>query len=205
MLLDHAYFGVIGSCKQKIISMKRLFKKVSLSYVNALIIGALFLLFSTATYAANPVKPLSNKVLKKIEERYDKQTRSLFTGKGSEKNVLALKRLVAEEVNPELAIEAIKKYDKARKYRSGSAQKRKAISEIEDLFEGSKISKKKGRDIMIGAGSSISARKSKTVQKTYQKANRPSCSNKISVTKRAPKVKYQDPDRLAKEILLAAF
>ena len=171
-------------------------------HINAFMLVGIFLIFSASSYAANTVKPLSNKVLKKIEEKYDKQTRSMFSGKGSEKNVLALKRLIAEEVNPDLAITAIKKYDQAKKYRSGSEEKREAIEEIEALFANSNISSKEGRDIIIGAGGAVRARKDKKVQTTYQKANKPSCSNKRTSMTKAPKIKYQDPDRLAESVLL---
>ena len=126
----------------------------------------------------------------------------MFSGKKSAKNVLALKRLIAEDVDPDLAILAIKKYNEAENYRSGSKQKREAFQEIEDLFANSKIDSKKGRDIMIGAGGAVTARKDKKVQTTYQKANRPSCSNKRTSMKRAPKIKYKDPDRLAESVLL---
>ena len=170
--------------------------------VNTFMLLGIFMVFSASGYAANIVKPLSNKALKKIEEKYDKQTRDMFSGKGSEKNVLALKRLIAEEVNPDLAIAAIKKYDQAKKYRSGTTEKREAFEEIEALFANSNISSKEGRDIIIGAGGAVRARKTKTVQTTYQKANKPSCSNKITSTKRAPKMKYQDSDRLAESVLL---
>ncbi|MCB0841357.1 MAG: hypothetical protein KDD99_32030, partial [Bacteroidetes bacterium] len=47
-------------------------------HINAFMLVGIFLIFSASSYAANTVKPLSNKVLKKIEEKYDKQTRSMF-------------------------------------------------------------------------------------------------------------------------------
>ena len=172
------------------------------SKVKALIIAGLCLIFATTSYAAHTVKPLSGKALKKIEEKYDKETRKMFSGKNSDKNVLALKRLIAEDIDPDLAILAIKKYNEAESYRSGSKQKREAFQEIEDLFAKSKIDSKKGRDIMIGAGGAVRARKDKKVQTTYQKANKPSCSNKRTSMKKAPKIKYQDPDRLAESVLL---
>lgn len=194
--------------------MQRLIRKTLLAYaigfqirlnknIIALILGSLFLIFSTSTYAASPVKPLSNKVLKTIEEKYDKQTRKIVSGKNSEKNVLALKRLLAADVNPDLAIAAVKKYAEARSYRSGSIQRRNAYTEIETLFANSNIDSKQGRDIMIKAGSSISARKCKTMQQTSHNANKPSCRSKKTVTKKATKVKHQDPDRLAESILLS--
>ena len=190
--------------------MEKFNRNIPLTYLNdfrtrmnIFMLVSIFLIFSSSVYASNTVKPLSNKALKKIEERYDKQTRKMFSGKGSEKNVLALKRLIAEEVNPDLAIAAIKKYNTAKRYRSGSVQKRKAFSEIEALFANSKISSKEGRNIIIGAGGAVVARKDKKVQTTYQKANKPSCSNKRTSMKKAPKIKYQDPDRLAESVLLA--
>ena len=188
--------------RQLIINILFAFRSRLNKHMNLFLLVGLFLMFSTAIYAASPVKRLSNKVLKKIEEKYDEQTRNLFSGKGSEKNVLALKRLIAEEVNPDLAIVAIKKYDQAKKYRSGSEEKREVIEEMEALFANSNVSSKEGRDIIIGAGGAVHARETKTVQNTYQKANKPSCKNKITGTKRAPKVKYQDPDRLAESVLL---
>lgn len=193
--------------------MERFIQKVLFSTLNifqagmskeiqVLIAGGLFLIFSSHLYAANPVKPLSHKALKKIEEKYDKETRKIFSGKGSEKNVLALKRLIAEDVNPDRAIVAIRTYNKAVKYRSGSLQKRKMIQQMEVIFSGSKICWKKGRDIVIGAGTAISARKARTMTHTSYNPNKPSCRANVSAIKRAPKVKYQDPDRLAENVLL---
>ena len=171
-------------------------------FAKALFLGGIFLIVSTILYAGGPVKSLSNKALKKIEEKYDKETRSLFSGKNSDKNVLALKRLIAEGVDPDLAITAIKKFNEAKKYRSGSVEKRKALALIEDLFVTTNISWKKVRDTMMGAGGAIAARKSRTVQKTYTARNKPSCRSKTTISQRAPKVKYQDPDRLAESAIL---
>ncbi|MEM7368735.1 MAG: hypothetical protein AAF587_09025 [Bacteroidota bacterium] len=170
--------------------------------IRMMIATVICLICSASLFAASPVKPLSNKVLKTIEGKYDKETRKMFSGKGSEKNVLALKRLIAEEVNPDLAISAIRMYNQARSYRSGSKQRRAAIREMEVLFSSSNICWKKGRDIVIGASTAIAARKSRTVQNTYQNPNKPSCRSKRTVSKRAPKVKFQDSDRLAENVLL---
>jgi hypothetical protein len=55
---------------------------------------------------------------------------------------------------------------------------------------------------LIGAGGAVTARKDKKVQTTYQKANKPSCSNKRTKMTKAAKIKYDDPDRLAESVLL---
>ena len=165
-------------------------------------LAGMFMGVSTLIYASGPVKPLSNKALKNIEEKYDKEVRSLFSGKSSEKNVLALKRLIAEEVNPDLAIVAIQKYNEAKQYRSGSVERRNALDKVASLFTSHPISWKKCRDIMMGAGSAIAARKTKTTQKTYNDHRKPSCRSKKTKRQRAAKIKYQDPDRLAESVLL---
>ena len=153
-------------------------------------------------YAGAPVKSLSGKALKTIEGKYGKETRSLFSGKGSDKNVLALKRLIAEGIDPDLAIAAITKYQDAKKLRSGSAQKREALNSIEALFVGSQLSAKKGLAIILGSGSAVIARESKKALSTSQSPNKPSCSAKKTVTKRAKKIKFNDPDQLAEHVIL---
>ena len=73
------------------------------------VLGLWFILSisSMGLYAGGTVKPLCKKSLKKIEAKYGKDIKALFSGKGSDKNVLALKRLIAEEIDPDLAITAI--------------------------------------------------------------------------------------------------
>jgi hypothetical protein len=53
--------------------------------MTVLIIAGLCLIFSTPSFAANTVKRLSGKALKKIEAKYDKETRKLFSGKTATK------------------------------------------------------------------------------------------------------------------------
>ncbi|MEM6802604.1 MAG: hypothetical protein AAF696_14440 [Bacteroidota bacterium] len=159
-------------------------------------------LSSLSLHAGGSVKPLCKKSLKKIEAKYGEDIKALFSGKGSDKNVLALKRLIAEEIDPDLAITAIKKYNEARKLRTGSVKKREAMSLIEELFVGSSLSAKKGRDIIIGSGGAVSARKTKTTQKTYTDNKKPRCKSKKTVTERAPKIKYHDSDQLAEQVIL---
>lgn len=168
------------------------------------VLGCLIILSvsSMSLYAGGTVKPLCKKSLKKIEAKYGKDIKALFSGKGSDKNVLALKRLIAEEIDPDLAITAIKKYNEARKLRSGSVQKRAAMASLEQLFSETKISAKKGRDIIIGSASAVCARKTKTLQRTYTDHKKPRCRSKKTVTERAPKIKYQDADQLAEQVIL---
>lgn len=167
-----------------------------------LLLGVFCWIFPTSLFAAKAVKPLSNKVLKNIEEKYDKETRNLFSGKDSESNVLALKRLIAEEVQPDVAIAAILKYDESKRYRSGSLQRREAIGEMEALFATSNIHWKKGRDIVMRAGTAIHARTVKSELHTSRDPNEPICRNKKVVSKRTEKVTYQDPDQLVENVLL---
>lgn len=165
-------------------------------------IGIFCWLIPTSLSAAKAVKPLSNKVLKNIEEKYDKETRNMFSGKGSERNVLALKRLIADEVHPDVAIAAILKYDESKRYRSGSVEKRAAIAEMEALFANSHIHWKKGRDILMRAGTAIQARKDKSELHTFHDTKAPTCRSKRVETRKKDKVSHEDPDQLAENVLL---
>ena len=169
----------------------------------AILFGGIFMLFTTVNlHAANSVKPLSGKVLKKIEGTYGKDTRELFRGKGSEKNVLALKRLIAEEIDPDIAVLAIEKYNELKKYRPASAERKNAWEFIKQLFAKTRLSWKKGRDIIIGAASAVVARKTKTAQRTYTANNKARCKSKKTVTERAAKIKYEDGDKFAEQVIL---
>lgn len=168
-----------------------------------LVLFTLLAIASVSVYAGGTVKPLGNKALKKIEANYGKDTRNLFSGKGSERNVLALKRLIAEDVDPDLAITAIQKYEESRKFRSGSALKRKALDIIEQLFSGTSVSSKKGLEIIIGSGSAVAARNHRTELITFHDSKMPSCSSKKTITKRASKVKNEDLDKMAERVILS--
>lgn len=153
-------------------------------------------------YARGTVKSLSNKALNKIEAEYGAATKGLFSGKDSDQHVLALKRLIVEEIDPDLAIVAISKYQEAKKFRAGSIQKRNALDFIKQLFVGTRLSPKKGLSIILGSGSAVVARESKRTLNTTQNSNKPSCRNKKTVFKRAKRVKYDDLDELAEDVIL---
>ncbi|RMG62830.1 MAG: hypothetical protein D6722_18195 [Bacteroidetes bacterium] len=158
--------------------------------------------FPTSLSAAKPVKPLSKKVLRNIEAKYDRATRDLFSGKESAFNVLALKRLIAQGVQPDVAIAAIVQYHESKGYRPGSPEKRAAMTEMEALFAHSDISGKKGRDILMRAGTAIHARTDRSELHTYQDPNEPVCRAQKTETRRGEQVSFSDPDKLVEHVLL---
>ena len=178
--------------------------RLTVGKISATLVLFTFLSFiSISAYAGGAVKPLGNKALKKIEARYGKDTKKLFSGKGNEQNVLALKRLIAENIDPDLAITAIVQYDGAKKLRSGSVKKRNALSKIGQLFSGSSLSSSKGLKIIMAAGSAIAARQSNTELMTFHDSKMPVCSSKVTLTRRASKVRHQDLDKLADRVILS--